>query len=126
MALINATGSEEYVEFTSSSGVIILDVTRKSYTFNATLTSAGHSYKNVSITKDYSTVDYTVHTDSVTIYFSRLVRLRIQAFTNTSPPQIIQDGYVKLTNNTGYKVDGYASNHVGKKLSHTLYLLHMI
>jgi len=98
VAFVNATGSIEYTAYTNKSGIAEIDVIRKSYTIKVTLTTANITYVNDSVTKDYSTFNYIIHSDTTLIKFKNLVKIKIKAYTNTIPRQIVQDGDVYLNN----------------------------
>ncbi|MEX0567532.1 MAG: hypothetical protein Q6363_000025, partial [Candidatus Njordarchaeota archaeon] len=96
---INTTDhSEKYILSTNSSGIAVIDAYRYNYTINVTISSGGKTFLNDTIIVNYSTFGYTIYSDSITVKFKDLIRFRMQAFTNTSPKQIIQNGLVVITN----------------------------
>ncbi|MGQ4892372.1 MAG: hypothetical protein ACP6IP_07790 [Candidatus Njordarchaeia archaeon] len=99
--LINTTDlTVSYTAYTNSSGYAIIDAIRHGYTIKVTVSSVGKSYINDTLTIDYSTYAYTIHSDSRTVKMKDIVRVRIKAVTDTSPKQVIQDGRFWIENST--------------------------
>ncbi len=99
--LINTSDSSVvYTEYTNSSGFAEIDAIRYEYLIKVTVSSGGRSYINDTLTIDYSTYDYVIHMDSRAIVMKNLIRFRLKAYTNTTEPQIIQDGRVIITNSS--------------------------
>ena len=109
---VNITsGDVIYSGYTDSSGAIIFDIVRYAYQINVTVTSGNRIYVNDTVTKNYSTLIYTIGSDAITIKFNDLIRLRLKALTDTDPKQIIQNGYLVLENasDTAIRSEAYTN-----------------
>ncbi len=93
-----ANGSTLYTAYTNASGIAVLNVIRYPYNLEVRVTSAGRTYVNSTITVDYSTYDYTIHSDSQSVQMKGIVRVVIKALTNTTTKTVIQNGHTVFTN----------------------------
>ena len=112
----NGTGYSFYSKLTDSSGEAKFDVERIWWNITATLTSGGQTYVEYTYAdyNDSSVYNYTVHSDTKSITFSKLVKLMLYFYTCESPANLIQGGDVQLNSSASNNAQGASITITGK------------